>query len=77
MLLHHTKHHQTYVTNLNALEIKLNEAVVAKDLASQIALQTAFRFNAGGHINHAFFWANMAPVSLGGGNLEKGALYLT
>ena len=63
--LHHSKHHQTYVT-------KLNEALVATpDLASLdlTALQARLgaappgvRNNGGGHYNHSLYWQNMAPV---------------
>jgi superoxide dismutase len=48
MRLHHTKHHQAYVTNLNMTEEKLGEAKAKNDLASAIALQGALRFNGGG-----------------------------
>lgn len=62
MELHHSKHHQAYVTNLNkALEAHV-AAVAANDVASQIALQQAIRFNGGGHINHSLFWRNLAPA---------------
>ncbi|GCF92359.1 superoxide dismutase [Fe] [Enterococcus florum] len=68
MHLHHEKHHNTYVTNLNAaiekypelgeqsieeLMINLNE--VPEDI------RTAVRNNGGGHANHSFFWKIMAP----------------
>jgi Fe-Mn family superoxide dismutase len=62
MELHHSKHHQAYVTNLNkALESHV-AAVAANDIASQIALQQAIKFNGGGHINHSLFWKNLAPA---------------
>lgn len=51
MALHHSKHHQTYVTNLNVFEEKLDAAISKKDITSQIALQGALKFNGGGHIN--------------------------
>ncbi|ORZ39258.1 Manganese/iron superoxide dismutase [Catenaria anguillulae PL171] len=59
MKLHHSKHHQAYVTNLNVAEEKFAEAQVKKDIASQIALQPALKFNGGGHINHTIFWTNL------------------
>lgn len=63
MELHHSKHHQAYVTNLNkALESHL-AAVAGTDIAGQIALQQAIKFNGGGHINHSLFWQNLAPAS--------------
>ena len=59
MELHHSKHHQTYVTNLNnALR---SYSAAANDIAAQIALQQAIKFNGGGHINHSLFWENLAP----------------
>ncbi|KAJ3086122.1 Superoxide dismutase [Mn], mitochondrial [Quaeritorhiza haematococci] len=75
MLLHHSKHHQTYINNLNVAEEKLHEAKAKNDLTTQIALQPAMKFNGGGHINHSIFWTNMAPPKLGGGEPPKdGAL---
>ncbi|OZJ01735.1 hypothetical protein BZG36_05119 [Bifiguratus adelaidae] len=74
MKLHHTKHHQTYVTNYNAAEEKLAAAVKNSDLREQIALQAAIKFNGGGHLNHSIFWTNLAPKSQGGGEAPKGAL---
>lgn len=61
MELHHQKHHATYVTNLNAAEAKLKEAVAKGDISAQIALQPALRFNGGGHLNHSIFWQNLSP----------------
>ncbi|BFZ54816.1 Superoxide dismutase [Mn], mitochondrial [Savitreella phatthalungensis] len=74
MKLHHQKHHQTYVTNLNAAEEKLAAAVNANDVKANIALQAAIKFNGGGHLNHSLFWENLAPTSQGGGKLSGGAL---
>lgn len=63
MKLHHTKHHQTYVTNLkNTLE-SLSKANNSLDLVTQLHLQAALIFNGGGHINHTLFWENLAPAS--------------
>jgi Fe-Mn family superoxide dismutase len=74
MELHHSKHHQTYVTNLNAATEQYEEAVHNGDLSKQIALQGAIRFNGGGHINHDIFWTNLAPQSQGGGDDPTGEL---
>ncbi|KAI8892959.1 manganese superoxide dismutase [Globomyces pollinis-pini] len=70
MELHHSKHHQGYVNNLNAAEEKLAQA----DLQTKIALQQSLKFNGGGHINHSIFWTNLAPVKNGGGQLTDDAL---
>ncbi|ORY77297.1 putative manganese superoxide dismutase precursor [Protomyces lactucae-debilis] len=74
MELHHQKHHQTYVTNLNAAEEKLANAVQAGDVKTSIALQAAIKFNGGGHINHSLFWENLAPASGAGGKAPTGPL---
>jgi Fe-Mn family superoxide dismutase len=74
MRLHHTKHHQAYVTNLNAALEKYAEAEAKGDVASMIALQGAVRFNGGGHVNHSIFWTNLAPQGKGGGELPTGQL---
>ncbi|CAN9155294.1 unnamed protein product [Alternaria alternata] len=63
MELHHSKHHQTYITNLNGLLKTQAEAVSASDITSQVSIQQGIKFNAGGHINHSLFWQNLAPAS--------------
>jgi Fe-Mn family superoxide dismutase len=62
MELHHSKHHQTYISNLNAAMKSQAEAVHATDITTQVSLQQAIKFNAGGHINHSLFWQNLAPA---------------
>ncbi|KAJ2701214.1 Superoxide dismutase [Mn], mitochondrial [Coemansia spiralis] len=74
MRLHHDKHHAAYVANLNVAEEKLHSAQAAQDLAAQIALQPALRFNAGGHVNHTIFWKNLIGEKHGGGQLHASAL---
>lgn len=59
MTLHHSKHHNAYVTNYNIAAEKLQEAIQKNDTNAQIALQNAIRFNGGGHINHSIFWQNL------------------
>ena len=80
MEIHHTKHHQTYVNNLNkALEGKSQlEAKSLEELISKINglpddIRTPVRNNAGGHANHSLFWTIMAPKKGGKpvGDLEK------
>lgn len=74
MELHHSKHHQAYVDNLNIAMEKYEDAVAKKDFETMISLQPALRFNGGGHINHSIFWKNLAPPSAGGGAPPTGEL---
>jgi Fe-Mn family superoxide dismutase len=81
MEIHHGKHHNGYVTNLNkALESAPNLA--SKSLEELLAhncavvpenIRTAVRNNAGGHINHSMFWQIMGPKAGGqpSGNLAE------
>ena len=62
MEIHHSKHHNAYVTNLNITLEKLDAAVSASDVSTIISLQAALKFNGGGHINHTLFWENLTPV---------------
>ncbi|SFD53013.1 superoxide dismutase [Paracidovorax konjaci] len=80
MEIHHTKHHQTYINNLNAAlegtphaDTPIDE-LVARLQALPEALQTAVRNNGGGHANHSLFWTVMAPEGQGGGSQPTGAL---
>lgn len=74
MELHHKKHHQGYVNNLNAALENYSKAEKAGDLPKMLQLQQAIRFNAGGHLNHSIFWTNLAPANAEGGNPPTGAL---
>src|SRR5258705_1185901 len=72
MQIHHGKHHQAYVNNLNAaldkapeLQGKSLEELLANLSAAPDAVRTAIRNNGGGHWNHTFFWGIMGP-SAGG-----------
>lgn len=77
MEIHHTRHHQTYVNNLNAalkdtgLDDKPVEALVSAVDSLPEAVRTAVRNNAGGHYNHSLFWTVMSPT---GGGVPQGAL---
>ncbi len=66
MRIHHSKHHQTYVDNLNKA-VAENPALAGMkidELVAKAGTQTpAVRNNAGGHWNHTFFWQTMAPVA--------------
>jgi superoxide dismutase, Fe-Mn family len=68
MEIHHTKHHQAYVNNLNAAVEKAPELAGKSldDLMRGInsvpeSVRTAVRNNGGGHWNHSMFWEIMAP----------------
>lgn len=74
MKLHHTKHHQAYVNNLNAALENYKKAEEKNDLQTMIALEPQIRFNGGGHINHSIFWTNLAPQGKGGGGEPAGDL---
>nr|WP_310223546.1 superoxide dismutase [Sphingobium xenophagum] len=64
MALHHDKHHQAYVDALNKA-VAADPAFAGLSLEALLAragtLSAAARNNAGGHWNHSFFWATMAP----------------
>jgi Fe-Mn family superoxide dismutase len=78
MEIHHTKHHQAYITNVNNaikgkpdLEKKSVEDLI-RDLNSVPEdIRTAVRNNGGGHANHSFFWKIMGPKA---GGEPKGKL---
>lgn len=72
MLLHHKKHHQTYVNNLNSIDKFLTEALANGDVEAGVRLGGALKFNGGGHINHSIFWKNLAPIASGGGGDPTG-----
>ena len=78
MEIHHGKHHQAYITNLTNA-IAGNAELEAKSAAELIAnldavpegIRGPVRNNAGGHVNHSFFWTIMGP---GKGGAPKGKL---
>jgi Fe-Mn family superoxide dismutase len=81
MHLHHDKHHQAYVTNVNAaLEKHPNLASKSvDDLMRDLAqvpdeIKGAVRNNGGGHSNHSMFWNIMAPAGPGVGGTPTGAI---
>ncbi|CAN5303463.1 superoxide dismutase [soil metagenome] len=61
MELHHSKHHQTYVTGANTALAQLAEARDSGNLANVNKLEKDLAFNLGGHINHSIFWTNLSP----------------
>ena len=72
--IHHGKHHQTYVNNLNIVNAQYTDAIQKGDLDTANALAGNLRFNYGGHVNHQFYWENLAPVAAGGGIPPNGDL---
>jgi len=62
MTIHHTKHHNTYVTNLNVTLEKIDASLSSSETSSLISLQGALKFNGGGHLNHTLFWTNLCPA---------------
>lgn len=77
MKLHHGKHHQAYINNLNkALEAANHEADCVEDLLKNLDAvpeeqRNAVRNNGGGHYNHDLFWETMTP---GGSKTPQGSL---
>lgn len=68
MMIHHDRHHNTYVTNLNAaleghadLQNKSVEELISNLDALPEAIRTAVRNNGGGHANHTLFWETIGP----------------
>ncbi|MQM19533.1 hypothetical protein Taro_052539 [Colocasia esculenta] len=74
MRIHHQKHHQAYITNYNKALEQLDEAMAKGDASRVVGLQSAIKFNGGGHVNHTIFWKNLAPTKEGGGEPPKGEL---
>ena len=78
MEIHYGKHHVAYITNLNAALEKFPEwqAKSIQDIVKNLAqvpeaVRTAVRNNAGGHLNHTWFWNSMKPS---GGGKPSGAI---
>ena len=77
MEIHHSKHHNTYITNVNGaiegtdLASKSVEDLIADLDSVDAAKRTAVRNNGGGHANHSLFWTVMGP---GSGGQPSGAL---
>ena len=81
MQIHHGKHHQAYITNLNnalnkhpELSGKIVEELLRGIKAVPEDIRTAVRNHGGGHHNHSLFWTIMAPAGKGGGAEPTGAL---
>ncbi len=72
MEIHHTKHHQTYINNVNAA-LEKYPALAEKSVQDLIRdlnavpedIRTVVRNNGGGHANHSLFWTIMAPKAGG------------
>ena len=63
MELHHSKHHQAYVTGANAALEAMEKARSEDNFATLPKLQKDLAFNLGGHVNHSIFWKNLCPSS--------------
>lgn len=70
MELHHSKHHQSFVDNLNDAAAQgddnLTDVTLEEILASASSYSTTVRNSAGGHWNHSFFWEIIGPVDQAG-----------
>ncbi len=77
MEIHHTKHHQAYINNVNTalgdspLATKSVEDLITDLTAVPENIRTAVRNNGGGHANHSLFWTVLSPK---GGGTPTGAL---
>jgi len=81
MQIHHGKHHQAYITNLNnalnkhpELSSRSVEELLRGINAVPEDIRIAVRNHGGGHHNHSLFWTIMAPAGKGGGGEPTGAL---
>lgn len=65
MVIHHTKHHQTYINNLNnAIAGTPADGMSIENIMSNVsAYSSIIRNNGGGHYNHSFFWQILSPNS--------------
>jgi Fe-Mn family superoxide dismutase len=72
MEIHHTKHHQAYITNLNnALAGGIWENKSLEEIMANVSkLPVAVRNNGGGHFNHSMFWQVMSPKGGGSPNSD-------
>ncbi|MEM7166857.1 MAG: superoxide dismutase [Planctomycetota bacterium] len=71
MEIHHSRHHNTYITNYNKAEEALQAAVAEGNASAVVKLTGALNFNGGGHANHSLFWRTMGPD---GGGAPEGEL---
>jgi Fe-Mn family superoxide dismutase len=71
MEIHHSKHHQAYVNNLNKALVGVNATSLNDILKNVSSYASAVRNNAGGHYNHTLYWSIMKPQ---GGGQPGGAL---
>jgi Fe-Mn family superoxide dismutase len=74
LTLHHTKHHNAYVTGANALLQKFDAARKENADVEQKAALKELSFHVGGFRLHNLFWGNLAPAGKGGGGVPKGEL---
>lgn len=74
LMLHHTKHHQAYVTGANGILEKLDKARKENADSDMKAILKELSFHVGGYRLHSLFWENLAPAGRGGGGTPKGEL---
>jgi Fe-Mn family superoxide dismutase len=74
LTLHHTKHHQAYVTGANELLEKLDKARKENADLDMKATLKELSFHVGGYRLHMLFWENLAPAGKSGGGVPKGEL---
>jgi Fe-Mn family superoxide dismutase len=74
LTLHHTKHHQAYVTGANTIFEKFDKARKEKTDFDVKATLKELSFHIGGFKLHNMFWRNMATAGKGGGGVPKGDL---
>ncbi|MDZ4744278.1 MAG: superoxide dismutase [Verrucomicrobiota bacterium] len=80
MEIHHGKHHNAYVTNLNNAikgtdwENKSIDEIIINISTVPENIRGAVRNNGGGHLNHSMFWTLLAPAGKGGGGEPTGDL---
>lgn len=77
MRIHHTKHHQAYINNLNNIlkssgivSLSIDDLMLRLDTLS-VPQNIIFRNNAGGHANHCFFWKGLKKNTILSGSLKK------
>jgi superoxide dismutase, Fe-Mn family len=75
MEIHHGKHHQAYVNNLNKAVEGMDSVPTLEELCRNVSKYSpAVRNNGGGHYNHSLFWTLLRPAQANGTNMPTGKL---